>query len=177
MSNWIGLGGLELAGHDLLEVFSDVSPGLDYLANEVGQGGKALVEIAVNFRGLEDRNLLADVAPGGLDDMGLRQVLFFFSSPPAGLARKHEPVSRYGLVGNSAGMLEVFRKIEIYAAAEASVVVTGETGTGKELVARALHEQVAGVTGLSLQSTVLRFPRNCWSQNCSATRRGLLPGR
>jgi DNA-binding NtrC family response regulator len=38
-------------------------------------------------------------------------------------------------------MREVYRKIELYAPSDASVIVTGETGTGKELVARALHAQ------------------------------------
>ncbi len=44
-----------------------------------------------------------------------------------------------GLVGHSAAMRAVFRKIELYAPTDAPVLVTGETGTGKELIARALH--------------------------------------
>ena len=52
-----------------------------------------------------------------------------------------QPDERFGLVGASAGMREVYRKIELYARSDAAVIVTGETGTGKELVARALHSQ------------------------------------
>ncbi|MFZ5814604.1 MAG: sigma-54-dependent transcriptional regulator [Bacillota bacterium] len=44
-----------------------------------------------------------------------------------------------GLLGESPAMLEVFRKIERVAPADASVLILGETGTGKELVARAIH--------------------------------------
>ena len=51
------------------------------------------------------------------------------------------PSRQFGLVGSSPGLLEVFRKIGLYAASDAAVLITGETGTGKELVARALHDQ------------------------------------
>ncbi|MDZ3823646.1 MAG: nitrogen regulation protein NR(I) [Pseudoxanthomonas sp.] len=44
-----------------------------------------------------------------------------------------------GLVGESAAMREVFRAIGRLAQLNLPVLVTGETGTGKELVARALH--------------------------------------
>jgi DNA-binding NtrC family response regulator len=46
-----------------------------------------------------------------------------------------------GLVGASSAMREVYRKIALYAPSDAAVIVTGETGTGKELVAKALHAQ------------------------------------
>jgi DNA-binding NtrC family response regulator len=44
-----------------------------------------------------------------------------------------------GLVGRSAGMLSVYKQIALACASDAPVLVTGETGTGKELVARAIH--------------------------------------
>jgi two-component system nitrogen regulation response regulator GlnG len=47
------------------------------------------------------------------------------------------------LLGESAPMREVFRLIGRVAASDLNVLVTGETGTGKELVARALHEESA----------------------------------
>lgn len=43
------------------------------------------------------------------------------------------------LVGTSAAMQKVFRQIALVAASELSVLITGETGTGKELVAAAIH--------------------------------------
>ena len=45
------------------------------------------------------------------------------------------------IVGTSAPMQEVFDAIDQVADTETTVLVTGETGTGKELVARALHER------------------------------------
>jgi two-component system nitrogen regulation response regulator GlnG len=53
------------------------------------------------------------------------------------------PVARHALLGDSAPMREVFRLIGRVAASDLNVLVTGETGTGKELVARALHEESA----------------------------------
>jgi two-component system, NtrC family, response regulator HydG len=44
-----------------------------------------------------------------------------------------------GLVGQSPPMLQLFDHIERVAPTGANVLITGETGTGKELVARAIH--------------------------------------
>ena len=52
-------------------------------------------------------------------------------------------VHRYGLVGRSHGVTEVVRRIELVAATRSTVLITGETGTGKELVARAVHHRSA----------------------------------
>ena len=45
----------------------------------------------------------------------------------------------HGLVGTSSALQAVLRRVRMVAATEATVLVTGETGTGKELVARAVH--------------------------------------
>ena len=47
--------------------------------------------------------------------------------------------TRGDLVGTSAAMLAVWKLIGRAAASDAPVLITGETGTGKELVARAIH--------------------------------------
>ena len=46
-------------------------------------------------------------------------------------------------VGTSTGMLEVFASIRKVACTDANVLILGENGTGKELVARELHRQSA----------------------------------
>jgi two-component system repressor protein LuxO len=43
------------------------------------------------------------------------------------------------MIGESVAMLEVFRRIEAMAKSTAPVFITGETGTGKELCAQAVH--------------------------------------
>src|SRR5512142_1296848 len=70
---------------------------------------------------------------------------------------------QYGdLIGSGASMREVYRRIEKVAATDISVLVTGETGTGKEVVAREIHR---------------RSPRSggpCVAVNCGAIPEPLL---
>jgi DNA-binding NtrC family response regulator len=67
-----------------------------------------------------------------------------------------------GMVGRSSGMRAVFDAIEKVASTETTILVTGETGTGKELVARAIHEHSARAGGPLLPV------------NCAALAEGLL---
>jgi formate hydrogenlyase transcriptional activator len=46
-----------------------------------------------------------------------------------------------GIIGRSAAIRSVLRKIEIVAPTDSTVLICGETGTGKELIARAIHER------------------------------------
>jgi PAS domain S-box-containing protein len=50
-------------------------------------------------------------------------------------------VSHGGLIGQSKKMQEVYELIDLVAGSDATVLITGENGTGKELVAQAIHRQ------------------------------------
>src|SRR5687768_4399066 len=52
---------------------------------------------------------------------------------------KNEIESRYEIVGSSFQVRQVLERIERVAPTDARVLITGENGTGKELVARAIH--------------------------------------
>jgi DNA-binding NtrC family response regulator len=58
-----------------------------------------------------------------------------------------EPQGFEGMIGDSAIMREVYELTRRVAATNATVLLTGETGTGKELVARALHRLSPRATG------------------------------
>src|SRR6478735_10538950 len=59
------------------------------------------------------------------------------------LSERDEQFDHYGIIGRSKAMEEVIRRAELVAATESTVLITGETGTGKELVARAIHDRSA----------------------------------
>ncbi|MGQ0732538.1 MAG: sigma-54-dependent transcriptional regulator [Acidobacteriota bacterium] len=59
------------------------------------------------------------------------------------ISERDAEFNHYGLVGRSRVILEVIRRAELVAASRSTVLITGETGTGKELVARAIHARSA----------------------------------
>ena len=62
------------------------------------------------------------------------------SRPPAMFGQHFH---RYGIVGRSRAVDDVIHRIELVSATRSTVLITGETGTGKELVARAVHNRSA----------------------------------
>ena len=59
------------------------------------------------------------------------------------LSERDEEFNHYGIVGRSRAMQEVIQRAELVAETKSTVLITGETGTGKELVARAIHDRSA----------------------------------
>jgi len=70
------------------------------------------------------------------------------------LRRLREGFGRDQLVGKDHGFLKEIRKIPVVANSDASVLLCGETGTGKEVCARAIH-------ALSVRSRAPFFAINC----------------
>ena len=59
------------------------------------------------------------------------------------LSERDAEFNQYGIIGRSRAILDVIARAELVAESKSTVLVTGETGTGKELVARAIHARSA----------------------------------
>jgi two-component system response regulator AtoC len=59
------------------------------------------------------------------------------------VSERDEQFDHYGIIGRSRAMQNVIQRAEMVATTKSTVLITGETGTGKELVARAIHDRSA----------------------------------
>jgi DNA-binding NtrC family response regulator len=96
---------------------------------------------------LADRRINdAYLSPGDVIAVGDTRIRF--SPLDAIVERILSPDQRFeGLVGGSPAMRDLFARLERIAATDATVLVEGETGTGKDLVAEAVHDRSPRVGG------------------------------
>ncbi|MCZ8550953.1 nitric oxide reductase transcriptional regulator NorR [Escherichia albertii] len=87
----------------------------------------------------EELRLIAALAAGALSNALLIEQLESQNMLP-GHAAPFEAVKATQMIGLSPGMMQLKKEIEIVAASDLNVLISGETGTGKELVAKAIHE-------------------------------------
>ena len=124
------------------------------------EGGRAFVRDLASDGGtrVNGEALLGKRVLDAGDVLRMGDTLFVYA--PSAAVALAEPPSE--LVGESASLVAVRRSIEAVASHKHTVVVTGETGTGKEVVARVLHER-SGRPGPYV------------AVNCGAFAEGLLP--
>jgi DNA-binding NtrC family response regulator len=59
------------------------------------------------------------------------------------ISERDAEFNHYGIVGRSRAMQEVIKRAELVADTKSTVLITGDTGTGKEMVARLIHHRSA----------------------------------
>lgn len=80
------------------------------------------------------------------------------------------------IVGNSRCMLELKRVVTKVAGSEVNVLIRGETGTGKELVAQAIHELSARASGPFLPVDCASLPATLLESELFGYQRGAFTG-
>ena len=132
----------------LLDIRLRDGDGLDYLT-ELRATARGVPVIVATAYGDSERTIRA-MRDGAFDyltkpfDLGALRATLERAANLRALAQQAAPAPdppevRQDLVGTSAAMLAVWKLIGRAAGSGAPVLVTGETGTGKELVARAIH--------------------------------------
>ncbi len=84
--------------------------------------------------------------------------------------------SKYGIIGQSAAISDVYTVIDRVADSPTTVLVTGESGTGKELVARALHESSSRKDRPFIKVNCAAIPRDLIESEFFGHERGAFTG-
>jgi two-component system response regulator AtoC len=99
-------------------------------------------------------------------------------APRATLDPVSDPQSsgRFGLVGQSPEIQNIFAVIEKVADTPSTVLITGESGTGKELVAKALHENSSRRSGPFIKINCAAIPKTLMESELFGYEKGAFTG-
>ncbi len=89
---------------------------------------------------------------------------------------KDVPGARFGIIGESPGVTDVYSVLERVADSPTTVLVTGESGTGKELVARALHDHSSRKTKPFIKVNCAAIPKELIESELFGYERGAFTG-
>jgi two-component system nitrogen regulation response regulator GlnG len=122
--------------------------------------------------GTQDELGPADLERGVPLLLGGRVALLLHLLPTAELRQ----LDRYGLIGDGAAVVELRAAIRRVAALAAPVLLRGETGTGKELVARAIHQASPRRAGPYLALNLGAVPTSLAASELFGAARGSFTG-
>src|ERR1044071_161593 len=127
----------------------------------VGQAVEAIKAGAVDY-------IEKAIGQAAANRMAPRQTLDPVSDPEAS--------GRFGLVGQSQEIQNIFAVIEKVADTPSTVLITGESGTGKELVAKALHENSSRKTGPFIKINCAAIPKTLMESELFGYEKGAFTG-
>jgi len=91
-------------------------------------------------------------------------------------AVEHDAVGQYALVGQSPAMVEVYKLMARVAASTATVLIRGDSGTGKEVVARAIHLNGPKASGPFVAVNCAAIPENLLESELFGHEKGAFTG-
>jgi two-component system nitrogen regulation response regulator NtrX len=148
---------VKMAGIDGIEALKRLRQ-LDPAAVVVMISGHATIQTAVEAT----QHGAYDILEKPLDTdrilVTLRNALQHLELQEENVRLKQTIESRFELVGRSFAMNSLIERIQKVASTPARVLITGENGTGKELVARALHRGSARATGPFIEVNCAAIP-------------------
>ncbi|MHB8077775.1 MAG: sigma 54-interacting transcriptional regulator [Candidatus Krumholzibacteriia bacterium] len=80
------------------------------------------------------------------------------------------------IVGRSAALRKVLERVQLVAGTDATVLILGETGTGKELIARAIHRRSTRAAGPLVSVNCAALPNSLISSELFGHERGAFTG-
>src|ERR1051325_4219946 len=148
---------VKMAGIDGVETLKKLKE-YDPSAIIVMISGHATIQTAVEATQLGAYDILEKPLDTDRILVTLRNALQHLDLHEENARLKEKIQSRYEIVGKSYAIRAVIDKIERVASTPARVLVTGENGTGKELVARALHQHSTRASGPFIEVNCAAIP-------------------
>jgi len=156
----------EMGGAELMSHVSQRWPELPVIVITAASEVAEIVEIVQ--RGATDY-LVKPAAPGAV----ISSVTRALAARP-GHSVRDETLS--AIVGTSKAMVEVRHRVTLAARSNVPVLITGDTGTGKELVARAIHAASASADGQFVPHNCAVSPRELFESQFFGHRKGAFTG-
>jgi two-component system, NtrC family, response regulator AtoC len=145
----------------------------DYITKPFDQNEvRVVVKKALRTRDLASADATSLVvgwgAGGALRDPAVRD--------PAPVPAPRDGAARFGIIGESPPILDIYKVLERVADTPTTVLITGESGTGKELVARALHENSSRRDKPFIKVNCAAIPKDLMESELFGYERGAFTG-
>ncbi len=168
-----------LPGEELLRTLKEEQPSILTIIvtgnNEIDKAVECMRAGAFDYlvKAVESQKLIATVKRA-LEIRELRMEIGQFSRHLHSRSLEN-PEAFAEIISRDSRMTAIFSYIEVVARTHRAVLITGETGTGKELVARAIHA-VSGCSGVFMPVNIAGFDDIMFSDTLFGHRKGSFTG-